>query len=53
MNVIAPTIATTILALGAYALWGLGVAALASIGAPQEVAIFGPICAIIYCSARW
>jgi hypothetical protein len=53
MRYLAPAIAATALALGAYALWGLAVALLLAIGAPSMVAILVPIFALLYCSARW
>lgn len=57
-----PAVATTTLALGAFALWGIGVAALSVIFTgiglshsmvAQVVTVFGPIAALLYCSARW
>ena len=61
MNFLAPAISISILALGAYALWGLGIAVFGAVCTilhlppvlAEPITVLGPICALLYCFARW
>jgi hypothetical protein len=61
VNIIGPFVAAATVVLGAFVFWLGGAAILSlictSINLPpmvaEPIAIFGPICAMLYASARW
>jgi uncharacterized membrane protein len=53
IDIVAATVAIACLLAGIFIGWGVGVALLAMLHVPSPMAVFGPILAFLFCSARW